>query len=270
LNTVEQILQSGDNLMDVHRVYAYALESTGQYLAAVAEYDKAIAITPNLTFLYLRAGANWRKMGFDLYNETGEIEQARPLYNNSLDYFAKATRINERLGVKDPAPYISISNTYSQMGEYFIAGRNVQKALEFQPQNAEIYGRLGIVYFKSRNYEGSIPALKCAVEGCTADESCEGRGGCGRNDVPAQVTGLPLSSDTVVYYYTYGSVLAALSRPAQNYCPKALSVFNQISAVFNDNDILTIIQAGETICASLGQETAVPQVTATPQITPTP
>lgn len=130
----------------------------------------------------------------------------------------------------------------------------MQKALEFQPDNADIYGQLGVIYFKSRNYEGSIPALKCAVRGCTAEESCDGRGGCGPNDTEAQVTGLALSPNTVVYYYTYGSVLAALSRPQKSYCADALDVLGEVRAAFGgDRDIVAIVAAGEAICQSLAE-----------------
>jgi tetratricopeptide (TPR) repeat protein len=267
-----QALERDPTLMDVHRVYAYVLESFGQYNQAIQEYDTAISITPNLTFLHLRAGANYRRLAFASANE----ETAVQLYEKSLEYFAKAASINEQLGVQDPIPYLSISKTYSQMGEFFIAARNVQKALEFQPDNADVYGQLGIIYFKSRNYEGSIPALKCAIEGCTAEESCDGRGGCGPNDTPAEVTGLALSPSTVVYYYTYGSVLAALSRPQDNKCPKALDVLTEVKVAFgSDPDIAGIISAGEAICSGLGDSasslpTTAPDVMSDMTATPSP
>lgn len=267
-----QALERDPSLMDVHRVYAYVLESLGQYNQAIQEYDLAISITPNLTFLYLRAGANYRRLAFGSPNE----DAARALYEKSLEYFAQAARINEQLGVEDPVPYLSISKTYSQMGEFFIAARNVQKALEFQPDNPDTYGQLGIIYFKSRNYEGSIPALKCAIRGCTAEESCDGRGGCGPNDTPAEVSGLALSPSTVVYYYTYGSVLAALSRPQQNYCPEALEVLAEVKAAYgSDPDIAGIVSSGEIICASLGEgemplATATQAVMSEPTVTPSP
>jgi hypothetical protein len=130
----------------------------------------------------------------------------------------------------------------------------VQKALEFQPYNADIYGQLGVIYFKSRNYEGSIPALKCAVRGCTVEESCDGRGGCGANDEPSVVVGLDLSPNTVVYYYTYGSVLAALSRPQANFCGEALDVLQEVEVSFGeDADIAGIVAAGQEICSSVGE-----------------
>ncbi|MBN1302831.1 MAG: tetratricopeptide repeat protein [Anaerolineales bacterium] len=247
---INQALERDPSLMDVHRVHAYVLESLGQYNAAIQAYDQAVIIAPNLTFLYLRAGANYRRLAFENPNETIQIQ----LYEQSLEYFAKAAKINEQLQIQDPIPYLSISKTYSQMGEYFIAARNVEKALEFDPTNADTYGQLGIVYFKSRNYEGSIPALKCAVRGCDPDGSCEARGGCNPNERGADVVGLELSPNTVVYYYTYGSVLAALSRPQQNYCPEAIEILNEVKASYgSDPDIAGIVQAGEAICESLGE-----------------
>lgn len=281
---IDQALSREDaaSLMDVHRVHAYVLESLGEYTLAIEAYNRAIAITPNLTFLYLQAGANYRTLGFRSPNE----DTQRQLFEKSLDYFAQAARINEQLGVNDPVPYLSIARTYSQMGEYFSAARNVRKALEFEPDNPDVYGQLGIVYFKSRNYEGSIPALKCAIRGCNEEESCQARFGSSCKDAGEtglQIKGLALSGNTVVYYYTYGSVLAALSRPQQNYCAEALQVFNEVKAQFGkDPDIAGIIASGEFICNDLagslltttplppGVGTPFPDTLYTPTPTPVP
>lgn len=266
---IQQALERDPNLMDAHRVHAYVLESQSAYNQAIQAYNEAIRLAPNLTFLYLRAGANYRRLGFGAPTP----EQAKPLYEEALRYFAAAARINEQLGVRDPLPYLSIAKTYSQLGEFFAAARNVLKALSFDPSNADVYGQLGIVYFKSRNYEGSIPALKCAVRGCTAEESCEARGGCKEGESGVEIKGLPLTANTVVYYYTYGSVLAALSRPRQNYCPEALQVLGEVKVAFpNDPDIAGIVAAGEAICRSLETPGAVgiptPTLTPTTPVTP--
>ncbi len=257
---IEQALAQDDTLMDVHRVYAAVLETYGQYNLAITEWDKAIAIEPNFTFLYLRAGANYRRLAFEIPN----LDAARPVYEKSLEYFDKAVRINEQLGIRDPGPHLSIARTYSQLGEFFIAARNVQTALEYQPTNADIYGQLGIVYFRSRNYEGSIFSLKCATYGCSGQDSCLGRGldrcyeELGEN--PVEVGGLEISPNTIVYYYTYGSVLSALSRPRDNKCGEAMQVMGDVRAELASNPdgyadsretIVSIVQAGEAICASL-------------------
>ena len=250
---IEQAFNRGEEMMDLYRVNAYVQESLGNYNLAIENYDHAITLTPNLTFLYLRAGANYRTLGFRSPNE----DTQRQLWEKSLEYFAKAAAINEQLDVKDPAPYLSIARTYSQMGEYFSASRNAQKALEFEPDNPDLYGQLGIVYFKSRNYEGSIPALKCAIRGCEPEDSCQARFGSSCADAEEtglKISGLALSPNTVVYYYTYGSVLAALSRPQQNYCDEALNVFDEVRAQFAaDRDIAGIIAAGEAICADVAR-----------------
>jgi tetratricopeptide (TPR) repeat protein len=247
---IEQAVRRDPSLMDVHRVYAYVLESTGQYRQAIEEYDRAIEIAPNMTFLMVRAGAIFRHLQD---------------YERSLRYFDKAATLNEQLGIKDPTPNLSIAKTYSQMGEFFSAARNVLKALQYDQANADTYGQLGIVFFKSRNYEGSILPLKCAVRGCSPEESCEARNGCDEaaGEFGVEVNGLPLTPNTVIYYYTYGSVLSALSRPQQNYCPEALDVFADVRRSFADDTvIIPIVQAGEAICQGVAEKMGTPGPTA--------
>jgi len=82
---IEQAVQRDSSLMDVHRVNAYVMESLGDYSSAIESYDRAITITPNLTFLYLRAGANYRRLAFGSPNPDVQTE----LYEKSLEYFAQ-------------------------------------------------------------------------------------------------------------------------------------------------------------------------------------
>jgi tetratricopeptide (TPR) repeat protein len=259
---IEQALAADSSLMDVHRVHAAVLESLGDYSEAIKAYDQAIAINPNLTFLYQRAGANYRVLAFKSLNEEVQTQ----LFNKSLDYFAQAARINNQLQIQDPAPYLSIAKTYSQMGQFFIAIRNVQKTIEFQPSKAEFYGELGVLYHKNRNYETGILAFKCAIDGCSEDESCDGRGGCGKNDVKAAVVGLPLTSSTIYYYDIYASELAALSTLKNDHCDKALEVASQIEASEFDNDpnIAADVVVVRNICPLASQE---PTATLEPALT---
>ncbi len=267
---IDQALERDPSLMDVHRVHAYVLESFGEYALAIEAYDRAIAITPNLTFLHIRAGAAYRRLAFDSPNKEVQAQ----LFEKSLEYFDRAATINTQLEINDPAPYLSIAKTYSQMGQFFIAIRNVQKTIEFQPGKAEFYGELGVLYHKNRNYETGILALKCAIEGCTEDESCEGRGGCGTADVPAIVAGLPLTASTIYYYDIYASELAALSTPKKSYCSKALAIASEIEASEFDNDpnIAADIVVVRNICSFSSEVGSDVSVTATSEpidVTPT-
>ena len=233
-----QAVERDPSLMDVHRVQALVRESLGYYRDAIDEYKYALEITPNLTFLYINLGVNYRQL---------------QEYDNALEYFAKAATINEQLDIQDPLPYIAIAKTYSQMGEFYIASRNVMRALQFKPTDPDIYATLGIVYFKSRNYEGAIPALKCALEGCDAEESCEVRECVDANDPPIVIEGMPLSDSTVVYYYSYGSVLAGMHQPVNNYCEKAMEVLELVREDFKDEPIvMDIVESSEQTCYSFG------------------
>src|SRR5690606_36444465 len=114
--------------------------------------------------------------------------------------------INKALGVSDPLPYIAIARTYSRDGEFYAAALNAESAIALDPTNPDWYGQLGIVRNRSRNYEGAIPVLLCAVYGCSAEEYTEQE---------VAVIGLALNDASLPYYYTLGSLLAALDQCAQ-------------------------------------------------------
>lgn len=244
-----QAVVQAPELMDTHRVYAFVWESLGQYRQAIEEYLEAARITPNLTFLYIRIGQNYRE---GIKNP-----------DQALEYFDQAAKINAQLGVQNPLPYIEIAKTYTQQGEFFIAGVNAEKALSFDTSNANTYGQLGIIFRRARNYEGANPLLKCAVRGCTAEENEMGK---------SPVEGLPLTSLTIAYYYVeYGTNLAFLSRPNENYCVEAVEVLEQVRAYRpDDTTLIDIINDSEGICRRLEGQMNSPQITPTPTVTPTP
>ncbi len=266
---IQQALQAGPNIMDVHRVYAYVLESTGDYNQAIVEYQNALAINPNLTFLYISIGKNYRQLAF----KSDIQSQQNQLYASALDNFVKAVQLNQVHKNQDPVPYLEIAKTYSQTGDFFAAEQNALKAIEFDPTNADLYGRLGIIYQKARNFESAIYALQCAVTGCTPEISCQARfasacqGGEG-----VQINGLPLSPNTVVYFYTYGSVLAALSPNSPKNCNDAVTVLNQVDVAYGgDQDIAAIVSDGLAICQSVAtQQAQTPTIAYTPTPPPTP
>jgi tetratricopeptide (TPR) repeat protein len=243
--------------MDVHRINAYVLESVANYSEALTEYQKASELAPNLTFLYIEIGKLYRQQAQAAETALNE-DKATDLYGKALDAFAEATQRNAQLGIHDPTPYIAIANTYAQTGDFFAAVLNARKALALNPTTATVYAQLGLVYHKSRNYEGAIQAFQCALQGCTAAESCVVRQDC--NATPSlniEIKPIALTDNTLVYYYTYGSVLAALSKPINNYCDRATEIFSQvINKYSSDSTVMGIVESGESICSA-------PEVTAT-------
>lgn len=227
-----------DLLFDVYRVQGILLEAYGQYRSAIDAYNKALEIAPNMTFLLVRIGVNWRQITD---------------YDSALTTFAKAARINEQLGVSDPLPYLAIGNTYSQTGDFYAAGLNIKKALQINPYNADVYGRLGVNYYKARNYEAAIEALSCVVNGCGALESCTVRECADEGNPIIEIAKLPISSSTVPYYFSYVGALAYMHTPANRYCEEAVVVAKDIEAVYGDDDsVMSIVRDGQAICASYG------------------
>ena len=266
---IAQARTNGEDLMDVRRIQAYIYEVFGEYNLAIEWYQKAIEITPNLTFLYIRTGVLYRFL------------QQYPI---ALEFFVKAVNLNQQLGIQDPIPYMAIANTYIRDGEAMAASRNAYRALEINPYNPDTYGQVGVIYHRARNYEGALLALRCAVEGCTREETC-----LAREEDPCEsqiaTSALPLSDSTVLYYYTYGSVLAGLHRDGlDDYCDTAARVFQQIRGMYSDNEtIMAIVIPSENICRISPGETyptatplptlegtATPSPTETPFVIPTP
>jgi hypothetical protein len=83
--------------------------------------------------------------------------------------------------------------------------------------------------------------LRCAVRGCTGLED-------GDEDVlrDVPVAGLRLNDSTVIFYYTFGSVLAALDQ-----CDEALPVLNEVAAAYSEEQlIIDIVSDGLAICGA--------------------
>jgi tetratricopeptide (TPR) repeat protein len=243
----ESVAARSEFAVDVYRIYGTVLENLGAYNAAIEQYMRASEVAPNLTFLYIRIGVNYRRL-----NKSDE----------ALTFFNKAAELNSQLGIQDPIPYLAIARTYLQMGEFFISALNVERALAFNPTNPDIYGLLGVVFYKARNYESAISVLKCAVEGCGPEESvlvlCEFVFPCGDDPMPEatnhSVIGLDLNSVSLVYYYTYGSALAFYggSEGYEFACEDADRVFNQLmSSQFGSDPIVaSIVAEGRAIMAN--------------------
>jgi tetratricopeptide (TPR) repeat protein len=229
----------GPKIMDVHRAYAYVLESNAYYSRAIDEYKLAILYNPNLEFLHLRLGANYRKMG-----ETAtSVLVSQNMIDSAISEFAIASGLNP----DDWVPFMSIAQTYANQGDFFAAELNAQKALSLKKTDPVIYGRLGVIYYHAKNYENAIKVLTCAVRGCLAADNDEQS-----IDIPE---GAPLTASTMDIYYTYGSVKAFYGNKSGN-CTEARSIFSELRASpWYDTTVEAIIREGELICAKFERPT---------------
>jgi tetratricopeptide (TPR) repeat protein len=244
---IKPALELGPQVMDVHRVYGYYLESTSNYQEAIDEYQKALDLDPNLTFLYITIGHNYRTLAF-LSTITAQQDD---LYNSARKSYGKAITINDQLKISDPSPYLAIAKTYAQQGQFFAAALNAQKAIELDQTNADLYGQLGDIYKRGRNYETSIIALRCAVEGCDASASCQAVLA-GADCVGVEVKPLVLNPNSATYYLDLGSVLSAFAPNKPEYCPEVVNLLTQIKVAYPDNSVITRnADVGLAICAEV-------------------
>jgi tetratricopeptide (TPR) repeat protein len=270
---IDRALKLGPNMWEAHRVYALYLENQADYMGSIEELQTALKLAQNMTFLYIRLGQSYRSRGLSAWKSPALSTE---YYTQAIEYFDKAAQRNEQLGIKDPLPYLGIGRAYAQIGEFFSASRNMNKALQFDPTNPEVYAQLGMVYRQARNYEDAISALKCGVRGCSDTETCALRSCNPDVDPPITITGMPLSSSTLVYYYTYASLLAGMYLPydpaRKNYCTDAISLISEVRASsFASDPIITgILDESAAICQNMTSGAALPTATPEGKATPTP
>ncbi len=217
----ENALRLDPNLLEAHRAMAYAFESIGQYEDAINSYKNALKINPNLVGLYISLGVNYRVLQ--------DVEQA-------IFYFSKANAIDP----ENIQPYLYLSRTHYQNDELGTAVQYLEQALIRQPNNPDIHGRLGLIFFRRRNYEGAEPELALAILGGTVDAQgnpltlANGTIVKDVNGTPVappeggavlEVKPMPLAdAASLEYYYTYGNLLAYLKRCESFEAPKFLQL----------------------------------------------
>ena len=277
-SALQQVLQKAPDMWEAHRVNGLYLENQARYLDAIKEYEKAVELSPNMTFLYIKLGRSYRSMGMSVAAQYWRNPDENPFFNDALSYFTKAANLNEQLGIQDPNPYLGIGYTYAQMGQFFAASRNMVRALSFDPTSPTTYGEMGIVARQGSNFELSLDAFQCAVDGCNYEVSCRVRSCDPETDKPIEVQALPLNANTVKYYFTYSSLLAGLYLPGdplrENYCRDSLRIMDKVLAVpdfANEPVIVSILDESAAICANYGfTRSGRSAPTVSPTVTPTP
>jgi tetratricopeptide (TPR) repeat protein len=252
----ELSLSLDPNSLDALRAMAYSNESVGNYTGAVEYYRRAIAINPNLVTLYMSLGINYRAL-------------VPPDYDQAIGAFSKANSIDPF----DVEPLLALSKTNYQIDNLGTAVQYLEQALQLEPDNPDIYGRLGLIYHKQKNYEDALPALEVAVFGRSSPPAINPEITPTPGPTPTlwavEGAGLPLTDgQSKEYYYTLATLYAALSDRHNNMCPKSMDLIQQLLAKFPDDPTVQSIAADSfAICSSL--EAAI-HATPTLAVTPTP
>jgi tetratricopeptide (TPR) repeat protein len=206
------------NGLSTHRARGIVLELTGNYADAAREFEAAVALNNNIADLHLALGRNYRY-----------LEQ----YDKAVEEFNRANALNPG----DPLPNFYISRTYASIGEYAKAIQFAEQSVKVAPTDPYMYGNLGTMYYKNKQFEDAIKPLKMAVSGGIADSGEE-------------IKGLTLEYGRVAeYYFTYGLALADLGL-----CSDALPVSQALMSTVK-NDEVSVYNAQEMVNICSGNPT---------------
>jgi tetratricopeptide (TPR) repeat protein len=130
---------------DVQRNYGYMLEFQGDYVGAIAAYERALQIHPNLAYIHIAIGRNHRALGD---------------YEAAASSFERATEIDPN----DAESLDQLGWTYHAMEEFEQAETYLKKAIEVDPEFGQAFGHLAINYWSRRNWEDAMPNFERAID----------------------------------------------------------------------------------------------------------
>jgi tetratricopeptide (TPR) repeat protein len=136
---------------DVQRAVAYVRESQGNYRGAAEAYREALRYDPNLPYLWLALGRNYRILA--LVADAG-------FFDDAVQSFERAIQIDPNYG---PA-YDELGWTYYNFQDYRKAAEVLEEAIRVAPDSWSAHGHLGTTYYSNRNYEGAAEVLPRAIE----------------------------------------------------------------------------------------------------------
>jgi tetratricopeptide (TPR) repeat protein len=226
----KKALALGPNLLETHRARGLILEITQNNEEAVKEFEAAAAINNNIADVHISLGRNYRLL---------------QLYDKAVEEFNRANALNPN----DPIPLAYISTTYLSVGEFTKAIQYAQQAIKASPTDPYLYGNLGSMQYRTKNYPDAIASLRLAIRGGTSADG-------------ATVEGLPLDYGRIAeYYYMFG---LALARTGQ--CGEAIQISVLLQqGVPDDETSVYNAQEMNNIC-----QTAADQPQSTPTVGGTP
>ncbi len=133
------------NLEIIHFYRGNTYSALGEYQKAIADYDMAIQIDPQLSEAYNNRG--------NTYSDLGEYQKAIADYDMAI-------QLNPQLG----EAYYNRGNTYYALGEYQKAIADYDMAIQIDPQDAEAYANRGNPYYALGEYQKAIADYDMAIQ----------------------------------------------------------------------------------------------------------
>ncbi len=232
IDASRKALSIAPNAIETHWARGLVLYITANYEEAIAELDAATAQNSNIMALHMALGGSF---------------SALQRYDRAVEEYTRASALNPT----DPNPSLYVSRIYFGIGEFGRAVQYAEQAVSNATTDPYLYGNLGMTYFKNREIDKALFALRLAVRGGATPEGIV-------------VDGIPLAPGRVgEYYYYYGLTLRSLG-----YCDEARQIARAVIQALPDDEFAQ--SNGEYILENCPLNPAVPTPTMLPTPTPRP
>ncbi len=216
--TINQALDADPNSVDIRRDSAYIFETLGDYSSAATQYEAAIAIAPNLPFLHMALGRDYRQLGrfndaLDQFFKAQLVEPSNALIpyevgrtyetfigdpNSALDYYQRATDMDASYG----SPWLRIGALRFAQARYQDAVVAFEHALALNTVSNDMYYQLGLSYANVGRCTDAMQYLQQAQSSAGDDQRIldavqQGYSLCSQSTpVPVDVLGTPTPTPT--------------------------------------------------------------------------
>jgi tetratricopeptide (TPR) repeat protein len=151
ISTAQQAVDLNPNRVDVQRALGYVRESQGNYSGAAEAYEQALHFAPNLPYLYIVLGRNYRVIA--------SVKDASK-YQSAIDAFNRAIVIDP----KNVIAYDELGWTYYNFDKLTDAQQALEKAVSIDPTSWSATEHLAVTYYARRNYEDASVTFQKAID----------------------------------------------------------------------------------------------------------
>ena len=131
-----------------------AYYNLGEYQQAIADYDKAIELRPDLAGTYHNRGIVYEyNIRGQRYGKDAQLDRAIANYDKAIKLKSDFTEAYYNRGV-----------IYAHKGDYDLAIADFDKAIELRPDYAEAYNNRGAAYGHKGEYDQAIADCNKAIE----------------------------------------------------------------------------------------------------------
>ena len=119
---------------------------------AVAAFEEAVKLDPNLAEAHFRLGL--------AYESLGKRDEAEAEYKKAVAAYKKYFERNEN----DPEAHYALGQTYANLGQFSEAIRQYKEATKLKEDDPDMFYDLGVAYTKLAQYDAAAAAFSKSLE----------------------------------------------------------------------------------------------------------